>query len=171
MEDHKVQRGLMVVLKGLSCEGQHGLRDWKPSGITNISKDTSELGSQKLNLDQRGQSRTLLGQPTGLSQCSTGYMAWKGEKDTNTAPLAQKLSCRSLFTLVRYTQSSTNFCWIELMDCLVSFCFKLKWHSNHPPIFFHLHLKWYVKKQCWFWIDEESLRGDIFKLQTEQLRN
>lgn len=48
MEDHKIQSGLMVMLKGLSCKGQHGPWDWKPSGITNISEDTSELGSWQL---------------------------------------------------------------------------------------------------------------------------
>lgn len=44
----KIQRSLMAVLQGLSCGGQHGPWDWKPSGITNISEDPGEDGSLQL---------------------------------------------------------------------------------------------------------------------------
>lgn len=47
-EDSKIQRGLMAVLKGLNCGGQHGPCNWKPNGITTISEDAREDGSQQL---------------------------------------------------------------------------------------------------------------------------
>lgn len=47
-ENGKIQRGLMVVLKVFSCEGQHGLWNGKPGGITDISEDTLEDGRQEL---------------------------------------------------------------------------------------------------------------------------
>lgn len=136
MEDHKIQRGLMVILKGLSCEGRHALWDWRPSGITDISKDTWKPETKTLTTGAKAEP--CQGSPQVSASAPQATWHAKEEKTEQHAPLAQKLSCRSLFATLNvcYTQSSTNFCWIELMDCLISFCFKLKWHSNHPLIFF-----------------------------------